>query len=185
MTLTLQGRSGFLTSWSTYIYSFIHSLKSIEIENSLHNILKQILNRCFNMTREWIDYKIAIAIYFSGLFCSSCNLNLFIHSWNSIKIELILHNICNQILKRCFTITREQIAYKIAVSTYILVCEEGRFGQDCALKCNTTCRGCNNVNGVCENGCITGLKGVYCHEGLIRFPSITLLWQKWYCLFQR
>lgn len=74
--------------------------------------------------------------------------------------------------------TRDQIAYKIAVSTYILVCEEGRFGQDCALKCNTTCRGCNNVNGVCDTGCITGWKGVYCHEGLIMFTSITLLLQK-------
>lgn len=100
------------SSWSIYIYSFIHSLKSIEIEK-LHNILKQSLNRCFNMTREWIDYKIAIAIYISGLFCSSCSLNLFIHSWNSIEIELILHNICNQILKRCFTITREQILIKL------------------------------------------------------------------------
>lgn len=58
-------------------------------------------------------------------------------------------------------------AYKIAESIYILVCEEGRFGQDCALKCNTTCQGCNNVNGVCDTGCKTGWKGVYCHEGLL------------------
>lgn len=60
----------------------------------------------------------------------------------------------------------------------ILVCEKGQFGQDCALKCNTACQGCNNINGVCDTGCITGWKGVYCHEGSTRFTSITFFEKK-------
>lgn len=64
---------------------------------------------------------------------------------------------------------REWIANNSAMTKWILGCEEGQFGQDCSLKCNTTCQGCNNVNGLCETGCITGWEGVYCHKGFIRY----------------
>lgn len=45
-------------------------------------------------------------------------------------------------------------------------CPRGFFGQDCSEKCNDTCEGCNNVNGVCDSGCIPGLKGDICYEGI-------------------
>lgn len=44
-------------------------------------------------------------------------------------------------------------------------CLDGFFGQNCANKCNDTCTGCNNVNGVCDKGCHPGWKGDYCDIG--------------------
>lgn len=60
----------------------------------------------------------------------------------------------------------------------LLVCEPVTFGQDCAYKCNTTCLGCNNENGLCETGCSPGWKGAYCHEGCIKLRNIILIRQK-------
>lgn len=97
-----------LVNLYSFIQSFIHETALIII---LHSILNLILNRCFNMTRKWFAYKFAITPYILGLICFSCNLNLFIHAWNSIEIKLILHNIYIRISKRCFTMTKEKIAY--------------------------------------------------------------------------
>lgn len=43
-------------------------------------------------------------------------------------------------------------------------CSHGFFGQNCANKCNSTCTGCNSVNGSCDTGCIPGWTGYYCNE---------------------
>ncbi|XP_078330553.1 uncharacterized protein LOC144624569 [Crassostrea virginica] len=42
-------------------------------------------------------------------------------------------------------------------------CPDGLFGPGCLDKCNIRCRGCNRLNGYCENGCLAGWKGNYCH----------------------
>lgn len=34
----------------------------------------------------------------------------------------------------------------------------------CDNKCNITCQGYNNVNGLCDNGYTAGWKGAYCEE---------------------
>ena len=46
-----------------------------------------------------------------------------------------------------------------------LACPDGFFGNDCAEKCNTECKGCDNVNGSCDSDCYPGWKGVFCNEG--------------------
>lgn len=56
-------------------------------------------------------------------------------------------------------------------------CSHGLFGQNCANKCNSTCTGCNRVNGSCDTGCIPGWKGYYCNEknvipGIHEFDSL-------------
>lgn len=43
-------------------------------------------------------------------------------------------------------------------------CSHRFFGQNCANKCNSTCTGCNSVNGSCDSGCIPGWTGYYCNE---------------------
>lgn len=43
-------------------------------------------------------------------------------------------------------------------------CSYGFFGQNCANKCNSTCTGCNSVNGSCDSGCIPGWTGYYCNK---------------------
>lgn len=45
-----------------------------------------------------------------------------------------------------------------------LGCSHGFFGQNCANKCNSTCTGCNSVNGSCYSGCIPGWTGHYCND---------------------
>lgn len=45
-----------------------------------------------------------------------------------------------------------------------LGCLHGFFGQNCANKCNSTCTGCNSVNGSCDSGCIPGWTGYYCND---------------------
>lgn len=44
------------------------------------------------------------------------------------------------------------------------VCPYGFYGQNCTKKCNSTCAGCNNVNGNCDSGCIPALTGYYCNK---------------------
>lgn len=50
---------------------------------------------------------------------------------------------------------------------YILLsaCPHGFFGPDCAERCNDTCNGCNNVNGICDSGCNSGWRGYDCQDG--------------------
>ena len=51
------------------------------------------------------------------------------------------------------------------MNTYmVLACPDGFFGPQCVNKCNSTCYGCNIISGSCENGCLPGWKGNYCHE---------------------
>lgn len=49
-----------------------------------------------------------------------------------------------------------------------IACLRGYFGQDCSEKCIETCAGCNNVNGLCDSGCIPGWKGYFCNKGIDR-----------------
>lgn len=44
-------------------------------------------------------------------------------------------------------------------------CPRGYFGNECSEKCNDRCVGCNNVNGLCDFGCIPGWRGDFCNEG--------------------
>lgn len=44
-------------------------------------------------------------------------------------------------------------------------CPRGYFGNGCFEKCNDTCVGCNNMNGLCDFGCIAGWRGGFCNEG--------------------
>lgn len=46
-----------------------------------------------------------------------------------------------------------------------LACQSGFFGENCRMKCVTKCAGCNNVNGVCNYGCLPGFTGYVCQEG--------------------
>lgn len=46
-----------------------------------------------------------------------------------------------------------------------MACPYGVFGQGCTAKCNSTCNGCNDVNGLCDSGCHPGWKGDYCNGG--------------------
>lgn len=55
--------------------------------------------------------------------------------------------------------------YNLNSTILLSVCLHGYFGQDCAYKCNDTCKGCNNVNGLCDSGCNSGWKGDYCNQG--------------------
>lgn len=43
-------------------------------------------------------------------------------------------------------------------------CSHGFFGLNCSETCIETCDGCNNVNGICDYGCISGWKGRICNE---------------------
>lgn len=40
----------------------------------------------------------------------------------------------------------------------------GFFGDDCVYICIDMCVGCNNINGLCDYGCILGWKGYFCEE---------------------
>ena len=44
-------------------------------------------------------------------------------------------------------------------------CLYGFYGQRCEQQCNVTCTGCNNTNGVCDNGCKPGWEGTFCEQG--------------------
>uniref|UniRef100_K1RQK3 Multiple epidermal growth factor-like domains 10 n=1 Tax=Magallana gigas TaxID=29159 RepID=K1RQK3_MAGGI len=46
----------------------------------------------------------------------------------------------------------------------VYACFRGFFGQECSQKCIDTCAGCNDINGLCEYGCIPGWKGYFCNE---------------------
>lgn len=46
-------------------------------------------------------------------------------------------------------------------------CPELFWGEDCVRKCPDKCKGCNNINGLCEFGCVLGWKGYHCSEGII------------------
>lgn len=46
----------------------------------------------------------------------------------------------------------------------MLVCLYGFFGFNCFEICIEICDGCNNVNGICDYGCIFGWKGCICNE---------------------
>lgn len=50
-------------------------------------------------------------------------------------------------------------------------CPHGFFANNCSEKCIDTCAGCNNINGLCESGCIPGWKGDLCSEGVSNFKS--------------
>lgn len=52
---------------------------------------------------------------------------------------------------------------------FLKACPHGHYGQDCSTKCKDTCVGCNNVDGLCESGCIAGWMGERCQSGIIMF----------------
>lgn len=47
-----------------------------------------------------------------------------------------------------------------------LVCLYGLFGKECFKKCSEMCVGCNNVNGMCDFGCVVGWIGIFCLLGI-------------------
>lgn len=67
-------------------------------------------------------------------------------------------------------ITKEAVYFFLLT----LACSYGLFGQDCIVKCNDTCTGCNNVNGLCDRGCHPGWRGEYCENGWLTH---------WACVF--
>lgn len=46
-------------------------------------------------------------------------------------------------------------------------CPKWFWGEDCAKNCPDKCTGCNNINGLCEYGCVPGWEGYLCNEGII------------------
>lgn len=51
-------------------------------------------------------------------------------------------------------------------------CNDGYFGPNCIESCKTTCKSCNKMSGICNNGCKPGWRGIYCQEGdLMYFRS--------------
>lgn len=48
-------------------------------------------------------------------------------------------------------------------------CPKLFWGEDCVNNCPDKCTGCNNINGLCEYGCLPGWKGNLCNEGIIKF----------------
>lgn len=44
-----------------------------------------------------------------------------------------------------------------------LECDK-HFGPNCIEKCNTTCKSCDTLTGVCNNDCYPGWRGLFCHE---------------------
>ena len=52
-------------------------------------------------------------------------------------------------------------------SYYLLIflaCQYGSYGQNCTQTCCYKCTGCNNVNGVCDRGCLPGWTGYKCQQ---------------------
>lgn len=46
---------------------------------------------------------------------------------------------------------------------FLLVCESGRFGENCEMNCHCKRSGCGVVDGVCnEPGCVDGWSGDRC-----------------------
>lgn len=43
-------------------------------------------------------------------------------------------------------------------------CKDNYFGPNCNEMCNSTCKSCNKVTGICDIGCHHGWKGLFCHE---------------------
>ena len=52
----------------------------------------------------------------------------------------------------------------ISLFVFCAECNDGFYGQDCSFKCISTCASCNNVNGVCDSGCLPGWKGIDCRK---------------------
>ena len=52
----------------------------------------------------------------------------------------------------------------ISLFVFRAECNDGFYGQDCSFKCTSTCASCNNVNGVCDSGCLSGWKGIDCRK---------------------
>lgn len=50
---------------------------------------------------------------------------------------------------------------------FSLGCPKLFWGDDCVKKCPDKCNGCNNINGLCEYGCVPGWNGHLCNEGII------------------
>lgn len=66
-------------------------------------------------------------------------------------------------------------------------CRQGFFGKNCSHTCIKTCNGCNNVNGLCDSGCLLGWKGYFCSEiyGNIYSSTAVLLQGLSYTLLYR
>ena len=92
----------------------------------------------------------------------------------------------------------KRVCYKMYISLFVFraECNDGFYGQDCSFKCTSTCASCNNVNGVCDSGCLPGWKGIDCRKRKIRTThsflpisrfviclwSLSLLWFVYYLL---
>lgn len=56
--------------------------------------------------------------------------------------------------------------YSIRVLSIISsACQRGFFGTNCATKCADNCDDCNDVSGLCDQGCLPGFTGYVCQEG--------------------
>lgn len=67
------------------------------------------------------------------------------------------------IISTGFFIAYAELLIKINLQ-FSLECPQGLFGEGCVNTCSSKCRGCNNINGLCDRGCLTGWKGDYCQE---------------------
>lgn len=48
-------------------------------------------------------------------------------------------------------------------------CPKLFWGENCVKNCPDKCNGCNNINGLCDFGCVPGWNGYLCNEGIIDF----------------
>lgn len=72
-------------------------------------------------------------------------------------------------------ITKSAFFYKIIIFVVILACSVGYFGQNCTDKCNSSCKGCNHITGVCDSGCQPGWIGDFCEQGNLSYTKTMLL----------
>lgn len=47
---------------------------------------------------------------------------------------------------------------------FYLECKDNYFGLNCNEICNSICRSCNKIIGICDVGCYFGWKGFFCYE---------------------
>lgn len=58
--------------------------------------------------------------------------------------------------------------YAFNENIFCLDCLHGYYGYNCNNTCNSACKGCDAVNGLCNTGCMPGWRGDYCQEGKLR-----------------
>lgn len=60
------------------------------------------------------------------------------------------------------------IPFKV-ILVFFSGCPKLFWGENCVKNCPDKCNGCNNINGLCDFGCVPGWNGYLCNEGIIDF----------------